>query len=51
MCNDSARTFRTSKFIRLSNLLELIQNIVLTKEILDQFLVLYDTKLIINEYK
>jgi hypothetical protein len=52
MCNDSARKFRTSKLIRFSNLLvELIQSIVLTKEVLDQFLVLYDTKLIINEYR
>ena len=35
MCNDSARKFRTSKLIRLSNLLELIQNIMLTKEVPD----------------
>ena len=42
MCNDSARKFRTSKLIRLSNLTELIQSIVLTKEVLDQFLVLHE---------
>ena len=33
--NDSARKFRTSKLICFSNLLELIQNIVITKEVPD----------------